>query len=79
MNSCQTMGIKAHTNPSRIEGFWRLPINRRGFFTKEIQSRASSAIRATITGNSSNVFLSLVSKVSGGSMELKRVADRTVV
>jgi hypothetical protein len=69
--------VNPYTNPSKVEGFRRLPTNRRGFFNNEIQSGASSDIKATITGDSIDVLSSLVSRVSGGSPELKIAAERT--
>ena len=49
---------------------------RQGFFTHEMESGALSNIRAIITGDSNKVLLSFVSKVSGGSTERKKAADK---
>ena len=69
--------VKPYTMPSNTNGFNRLPMYQRGFFSKETVSSASSDTKAIILGDSNEVLTSFVSKVSGGSVEWKKVAKRS--
>ena len=69
--------MNPYTKPSKIEGFRRLvPTKQWGFFSREIQSGAFSDTNMTITGDSKDVLLSLVSRISDGSIEWKMVANK---